>query len=105
MLQDNTITIKLVKGGRRVCRSRIRSVKIRYFYAHERVEDETIVVMYCLTKEMASDYLSKPLQGSLFRTHHPTLMYILTAEEIQYKLAYAKEKALRDKAASDHLSI
>ena len=105
MLKDSTSTIKLVKGGRRVCGSRTRSIQIRYFYVHERVEDQTIVVMYCSTKEMVSDYLSKPLQGSLFQTHCNTIMGILTAESIQYRLAYAKEKVLRAKAASDHLSV
>ena len=105
VLQDNTSTIKLVKGGRRVCRSRTRSIQIRYFYAHERVEDGTIVVMYCPAKEMVSNYLSKPLQGSLFRTHCNTFMDILLAEEIQYKLAYANEKALRAMNDYDHLSV
>ena len=64
-----------------------------------------IVVMYCPTKEMVSNYLSEPLQGSLFRTHHNTFMGISTVVDIEYKLAYAKEKALRAKAASDHLSV
>ena len=56
---------------------------------------------------MVSDYLSKPLQGSLFQTHRSrsTLRGITLEQEIQYKLAYAKEKALRAKAASDHLSV
>ena len=105
VLQDNTSTIKLLKSGRRVCRSRTRSIHIRYFYAHERVKDETIVVIYCPTKEMVSDYLSKPLQGSLFRAYCNTLMGISSAEEVQYKLAYAKVKALRTKVVIDHLSI
>ena len=105
VLQDNASTIKLVKSDRRVCGSRTRSIHIRYFYAHEIVENGTIVVMYCPTKEMVSDYLSKLLQGSLFQTHHNTLIGISLAEEIQYKLAYAKEKVLRAKVASDYLSV
>ena len=50
VLQDNTSTIKLVKDSRRVCGSRTRSIQIHYLYAHERVKDGTIVVMYCPTK-------------------------------------------------------
>ena len=61
ILQDNTSTIKLVKGGRRVCGSKTKSIQNRYFYAHERVEDGTIVVIYYCKKEMVSDYLSKLL--------------------------------------------
>ena len=105
VLQDNTSIIKLVKGGRRVCGSRTRSVRIRYFYAHERVEDGTMIVNCCPTKEMVSDYLSKPLQGSLFRTHRNTLMGISEADCITYKVAYAEQKALRAKVILDHLSV
>ena len=105
VLQDKTSTIRLVKGGRRVCGPRTRSIQIRYFYAHERVEDGTIVMMFYPTKEMVSDYLSKPLQGSLFRTHRNTLMGILAVEDSIYQIAYAKQKALRAKAANDRLSV
>ena len=31
-------------------------------------------MIYHPTKEMVSDYLTKPLQGSLFRTHRNSLM-------------------------------
>ena len=103
--QDNTSTIKLVKGGRRVCRSRTRSIQIHCFYAHERVEDGTIIVTYCSTKEMVSDYLSKPLHGSLFRTHHNSFMGTSEADCITYKVAYAEQKALRAKAIRGHLSV
>ena len=66
VLQDNTSTIKMLKGGKRVCGQHTRNIHVRYFYAHERVDDGTIHITYCPTKEMVSDYLSKPLQGSLF---------------------------------------
>ena len=94
-----------MKGDRRVCGSRTSSIRISYFYVHERVEDGTIIVTYCPTKEMVSDYLSKPLQSSLFRTHRNTLMGILEADCITYKVAYAEQKALRAKAVRDHLSV
>ena len=105
VLQDNTSTIRLVKGDRRVCGSRTMSIQIRYFYAHERAEDGTIVVRYCPTKELVSNYLSKPLQGSLFQTHSNTLIGISATEESLYKITNAEEKALRAKAANDHLSV
>ena len=95
----------MVKGGKRLSESRTRNIHIRYFYAHKIMNDGIIVVTYCPTKEMVSDYLSKPLQGSLFQTHYNTLMGILLEQEIQYKLAYANEKALRAKEINDHLSV
>ena len=93
--QDNTSTIKMLKGGKRVCGQRSRNNFIKYFYAHERINDGTIVVTYRPTKEMTSDYLSKPLQGSVFRLHRNTLMGLSPALNIQYKLSYAKDKAVR----------
>ena len=105
VLQDKTSTIKMLMGGKRVCGQRTRNIHIRYFYAHERVTDGTIVVTYCPTKEMVSDYLSKPLQGSLFRVHRNTLMGITPAIDIQYKLLHAKNKVLMAQKAKDHLSV
>ena len=67
--------------------------------------DGTIVVTYCPTKEMVSDYLSKPLQGNLFWVHCNTLMGITPAIDIQYKLLYAKNKVLMAEKAKDHLSV
>ena len=104
VLQDNTSTIKMLKGGKRVCGQRTRNIHVRYFYAHERVEDGTIQVVYCPTKAMVSDYLSKPLQGSLFRTHRNTLMGITPEIEIQYRVIYAKDKAARVQHALDYYS-
>ena len=105
LLQENTSTIKMLKGGKHVCGQQTRNIHIRYFYAHERVAGGTIEVTDCPTKEMVSGYLSKPLQGSLFQVHHNTLMGITPELDLQYKLSYVKDKALRAKAARDHLSV
>ena len=105
VLQDNTSTIKMLMGGKRVCGQWTQNIHIRYFYAHERVNDGTIVITYCPTKEMVSDYLSKPLQGSLFRVHCNTLMGMTPAIDIQYKFLYAKNKVLMAQKTKDHLSV
>ena len=105
LLQDNTSTIKMLKGGKRVCGQRTRKIHIRCFYAHERVAEETIVVTYCPMKEMVSNYLSKPLRGSLFRVHRNTLMDITPELDVQYKLSYTKDKALRAKVTRNRLSV
>ena len=104
LLQDTTSTIKMLKGGKRVCGQRTRNILIRYFYAHERVDDGTIVVVYKPTKEMTSDYHSKPIQGSLFRTHRSALMGLTPALEATYLLSYAKDKAIRVQKAIDYYS-
>ena len=103
--QDNTSTIKMMKGGVRVCGTRTRNIHIQYFYATERVKDGTIVVTYCPTKEMLADYLSKPLQGSLFCLHRNTLMGITSDMAVQYQIEYTAANIAKAKLTSDHLSI
>ena len=100
--QDNISAIKMLKGGVRVCGPRTRNIHIKYFYAHERLKDGTIVVIYCPRKEMVSNYLSNPLQGSLFCLHRNTLMGIIAELADQYKIEYLAAKAANVKMASDH---
>ena len=104
-LKDITSTIKMLMSGKRMCGQQTRNIRIRYIYAHKRVTDGTIVVIYCPTKEMVSDYLSKLLQGSLFWVHCNTVIGITPAIDIQYKLLYAKNKVLMAKKAKDYLSV
>ena len=59
-----------------------------------------VVVSYCPTKEMVSDYLSKPLQGSLFWLHRNAIMGITSDDFYQYKLEYA---AARAKQVPNHI--
>jgi hypothetical protein len=58
-----------------------------------------MVVSYCPTKEMVSDYFTKPLQGSLFRQHRNAIMGVTSLDYDRYELAYkAAKKAGRMKA-------
>ena len=99
--QDNTSTIKMMKGDMRVCGSRTRKIHIRYyFYVTERVKDGIIVVTYCPTKDMVADCLSNPSQGSLFCLHCNTLMGI--AHDLADQ--YATAKIAKAKLTSEHLS-
>ena len=68
------------------------------------MKDGTIVVTYCLTKEMVADYLSKLLQGSLFCLHRNTLMGITSELADQYQIEYATAKVAKEKLKRDHLS-
>jgi hypothetical protein len=72
--QDNISTIQLVKNGKQSSTRRTRHISIRYFYVTSKIKDDSIQVIYHPTKQMVSDYLTKPLQGSLFRTHRNSIM-------------------------------
>jgi hypothetical protein len=72
--QDNTSTIQLENNGQKSSTKRTRHINIRYFYVTSKIKDGSMRVIYWPTKEMVSDYLTKPLQGSLFRTHRNSIM-------------------------------
>ena len=72
--QDNTSTIQLERNGKHSSTKRTRHINIRYFYVTSKIKDGSIRVIYHPTKQMVSDYLTKPLQGSLFRTHRNSIM-------------------------------
>ncbi len=44
-----------------------RHINIRYYFITDRVNMKEISIDWCLTKKMVADYMSKPLQGILFR--------------------------------------
>ena len=48
-------------------------------------------VTYCPTKKLVADYLSKPPQGSLFRTHRNSILGITNADEAFYAESYKNE--------------
>jgi hypothetical protein len=72
--QDNTSTIQLENNGKQSSTKRTRHINIRYFYVTSKIKSGSMRVIYHPTKQMVSDYLTKPLQGSLFRTHRNSIM-------------------------------
>jgi hypothetical protein len=72
--QDNTSTIQLENNGQASSTKRTRHINIRYFYVTSKIKEGSMRVIYHPTKQMVYDYLTKPLQGSLFRTHRNSIM-------------------------------
>ncbi len=65
--QDNQSAISLESNGRASSGRRTRHIDIRYFFATDRIAKGELRVQYCPTDNMVADFLTKPLQGSLFR--------------------------------------
>jgi hypothetical protein len=74
--QDNMSSILLEKNGRKSSGKRTRHINIRYFFVTDRVENKELRIAYCPTEEMIADYLTKPLQGVLFRKMRDALLGI-----------------------------
>ncbi len=67
LLQDNKSSILLEQNGRASSGKCTRHINIQYFFITDRVNMKEISIDWCLTKKMVADFMTKPLQGSLFR--------------------------------------
>ena len=74
LLQDNKSTILLENNGKQSSGKRTRAINIRYFFITDQIAKGNLMVEYCPTGEMMADYMSKPLQGALFRKFRDRLM-------------------------------
>ena len=65
--QDNESAIKLERNGRASAGQRSRHIDIRHFWITDRLHLDDIHIIHCPTESMLADFLTKPLQGNLFR--------------------------------------
>jgi hypothetical protein len=77
LYQDNMSTILLANNGRRSSSKRTRALNICYFFLTDQIEKGNVLVVHCPTKEMIGDYMSKPLQGQLFKKFKDLIMGLL----------------------------
>jgi hypothetical protein len=80
--QDNQSTIKLSDNGKASSGKGTRHINIRYFFITNRIARKRVAIQYCPTKEMAADYLMKPLQGELFYKFRDQIMGVVPMETI-----------------------
>ena len=57
-------------------KKRSRHIDIRFFFIKDRVDSGEVEMAFCGTKEMVADFLSKPLQGGVFRRFRDAIMKI-----------------------------
>jgi hypothetical protein len=74
LYQDNKATISLQENGKKSSSKRTRTLNIRYFYLTDQVEKGNLNIEYCPTDEMIGDFMTKPLQGRLFRKFRDLIM-------------------------------
>ena len=75
--QDNESAIKIETNGMKSCGDKSRHVNIRYFFIKDIISREDIEIKHRGTELMISDYLTKPLQGGLFRRLRDTIMGLI----------------------------
>ena len=74
LYQDNKSTILLETNGKRSSSKRTRAFNIRYFFLTDQIEKGNLSVEYVPTGEMIGDFMTKPLQGELFKKFKRMIM-------------------------------
>jgi hypothetical protein len=76
LYQDNKSSILLEKNGKASSSKRTRHISIRYFFVTDRIAKGELSVELCPTAQMIADFMTKPLQGALFRKFRDIIMGI-----------------------------
>jgi hypothetical protein len=81
LLQDNKSSMLLEKNGRASSGKCTRHINIRYYFITDRVNTKEVEIEWCPTKEMVADFMTKPLQGSHFRSLRDLIMGMTKVEK------------------------
>ena len=65
--QDNQSTMLLVNNVRHSSGKKTRHIEIQYYFITDHVKCKNILLEYCPTETMISEFFMKPLQDSQFR--------------------------------------
>ena len=71
IFQDNKSAILLESNGKRSSSKRANErerLNIRYFFVTDQVEKGIVNIVYCPTDKMVSDFMTKPVQGTKYKT-------------------------------------
>mmetsp|Transcript_35752 Transcript_35752/g.72576 ORF Transcript_35752/g.72576 Transcript_35752/m.72576 type:complete len:186 (+) Transcript_35752:173-730(+) len=79
LFQDNKSAMLLAKNGKASSSKRTKHINIRYFFITDRIAKGEVKVEWCPTAEMIGDYMTKPLQGALFRKFRDIIMGVVAA--------------------------
>ncbi|MEL6660658.1 MAG: reverse transcriptase domain-containing protein, partial [Bacteroidota bacterium] len=72
--QDNESAMRLEQNGRASAGQKSRHIHIRHFFVTDRVKAGDVQIVHCPTLSMLADFLTKPVQGSLFRKFRDVLL-------------------------------
>ena len=72
--QDNKSAILLEMNGKKSSSQRTRALNIRYFFMTDQIKKGNVMIEYCPTDDMTSDFMTKALQGTKFKKHRAEIM-------------------------------
>ena len=82
IFQDNKSTMLLERNGKASSSRRTKHINVRYFFITDRISKGEVRIGWCPTKDMVADFLTKPLQGALFKRFRDLIMGALPMREV-----------------------
>lgn len=90
LYQDNQSAILLEKNGKASSSKRTKHINIRYYFVTDRINKRELSVEWCPTKIMIGDYMTKPLQGALFKQFRDQLMGVHKLNMVDHRSVLEK---------------
>jgi hypothetical protein len=97
LYQDNQSAMLLEKNGKASSSKRTKHINIRYYFITDRVSKGEVSLEWCPTLDMIGDYMTKPLQGALFKKFRDLIMGVI---RVQKNRTYKKKKKEADGSGS-----
>ena len=74
-------SILLKNNGKASSSKRTKHINIRYFFITDRVTKGDVSLVWCPTGDIIGDFMTNPLQGSLFRKVRDQIMGVIPAQD------------------------
>ena len=81
IFQDNQSTMLLERNGKASSSKRTKHINVRYSFITDRISKGEVRVEWCPTKDMVADFMTKPLQGSMFKKFRDLIIGVLPMRE------------------------
>jgi hypothetical protein len=79
--QDNKIVILLEQNGKASSNKHTKHINMWYFFITDCIDKGNISLVWCLTRDMIRDFMTKPLQGALFQKLRDQIMGVAPAQD------------------------
>jgi hypothetical protein len=81
LFQDNKSAILFEKNGKASSSKCTKHVNIRYFFITDHVDKGNVSMVWCPTGDMIGDFMTKPLQGAVFRKFRDQIKGVVPAQD------------------------
>ena len=75
----------LERNGKSLSGKLTKHINVQYFFIIDCISKGKVRVKWCPTKDMVADFLTKPLQGAMFKRFQVLIMGVLPKREL-YKV-------------------